>query len=106
MAEIVKSTLVYGNDFTYEHLPKTRDLACITATLRAMYKAMTGADPVVKYHYTPPVEPPEPPQPPEPPVPPTPPEPNKSCYQKYIANRPLSKWQIGKFLSCLMGGRK
>jgi len=70
MAEIVKSTLVYANDFTYEHLPKTRDLACITATLRAMYKAMYGKDPVEKYHYEPPVEPPEPPLPYEPPVPP------------------------------------
>ena len=65
-------TLKYGNDFTYEHLPKTEDLACITATLKAMYKAMTGKDPVEKYHYTPPVEPPEPPPPPPPPEPPAP----------------------------------
>jgi hypothetical protein len=75
MAEIVKLTLRYSNDFTYEHLPKTRDLACITATLRAMYKAMTGAAPVAKYTYTPPVEPPDPPEPPEPPQPPVPPVP-------------------------------
>ena len=74
-AEVVKMTLKYGNDFTYEHLPKTEDLACITATVKAIYKAVYGKDPVEKYHYTPPVEPPEPPQPPEPPVPPTPPVP-------------------------------
>jgi len=73
-------TLKYGNDFTYEHLPKTEDLACITATVKAMYKAMTGKDPVAKYHYTPPVEPPEPPVPPEPdpPLPPEPPVPPHS----------------------------
>jgi len=68
-------TLKYGNDFTYEHLPKTKDLACITATVKAIYKAAYGKDPVEKYHYTPPVEPPDPPEPPEPPQPPVPPVP-------------------------------
>ena len=73
MAEIVGITMKYSNDFTYEHLPKTKDIVCITATLKAMYKAMTGKDPVPKYTYTPP----EPPEPPEPPAPPTPSTPEK-----------------------------
>lgn len=57
MAEIVQITMAYANDFTYEHLPKTKDLVCITATLRAMYRAMTGKDPETKYHYEPPPPP-------------------------------------------------
>ena len=62
MAEIVKATMDYGNNFTYEHLPKTRDTACIVKTLKAMYRAChNGLDPMEKYHY-------EPPEPPEPPV--------------------------------------
>jgi hypothetical protein len=71
-AEVVKMTLKYGNDFTYEHLPKTEDLACITATVKAIYKAVYGKDPVEKYHYEPPV-PPEPPAPEPEPDPPSPP---------------------------------
>ena len=59
MAEIVKATMIYKNDFTYEHLPKTESWPCIAATLRAMYKEMAGAEPTVKYHYDPPVVPPE-----------------------------------------------
>lgn len=100
MAEIVKSTLQYANDFTYEHLPKTKDIVCITATLRAMYKAMTGKDPIEKYHY----EPPAPPAPEPGPWPTPEPEP-KSCYEKYIANRPMRLWQVGKFLSCWLWGK-
>jgi len=48
------------------------------------------------------VEPtPPPPEPPEPPPPPPPPE--KSCYKKFIADRPFWKWQLGKFIACLVG---
>ena len=50
-----------------------------------------------------PIPTPEPPMPPTPPQPPAPPEPTpeKSCYEKYIADRPMSKWQVWKFLKCL-----
>lgn len=59
MAEIVKATMIYKNDFTYEHLPKTESWPCIAATLRAMYREMAGQEPAVKYHYTSPIVPPE-----------------------------------------------
>ena len=98
MAEIVKSTLVYANDFTYEHLPKTRDLACITATLRAMYKAVYGKDPVEKYHYDPPV-------PPEPPEPPTPPPVDCKC-SYWLEKGGDGKRDWTRWFKCLFGGEK
>ena len=86
MAEIVKDSLQYKNDMIYEHLPKTRDIACVTATLRAMYKEMEGEEPEEKYHYDPPV----PPDPPEPPPPPTPPA------QK------LNPWIVGAIIAAAL----
>ena len=41
---------------------------------------------------------------PEPPTPPTPIE--QSCHEKYIANRPVKKWQIGRWILCKLGIRK
>jgi hypothetical protein len=71
MAETVGLTLRYSNDFSYEHLPKTKDIVCITATLSAMYKVLAGKDSVPKYTYTSPPAPEPTPEPePEPgPVP-------------------------------------
>jgi hypothetical protein len=93
-----------------EHCPQTSDPECLSLTFQSISKAVkecTGTNPenLGKFPYHPP-EPPDPPDPPEPPEPPEPPAPTKTCYQKFIANRPLSKWQIGKFLSCLLGGKK
>jgi len=51
-AAIVKATKGYGNDFTYEHLPKGGNLACQIQTLKAIYKALNGVNPIEKYHYT------------------------------------------------------
>jgi len=31
------------------------------------------------------------------------PPPEKSCWQKYIAGRPVRKWQLGRFIACLFG---
>ena len=45
--------------------------------------------------------PPEPPEPPEPEPPPPPPEPEKSCYEKFIAHRPVRKWRLWDFLKCI-----
>jgi hypothetical protein len=39
---------------------------------------------------------PIPPDPPDPPVPPVP----KSCYEKYIKDRPIRKWQVGRYILC------
>jgi len=39
-AEIVKITKLYGNDFTYEMLPKTTDINCITAKIKAISTAL------------------------------------------------------------------
>jgi hypothetical protein len=48
-AEIVKMTMGMKNDFTYEHLPQGPDLACQVATIKAIYRAIYGVDPVAKY---------------------------------------------------------
>jgi hypothetical protein len=144
MVEIIMATKGYGNDITWEHLPKTEDMICILNTLRAMFKALFGKEPTAKYHYEPPPpteyvmvvictgtnllpnlycpntaqvkflkgteptlvctlhkEPVDPPEPPQPPTPPT-----QSCVDKYIKNRPLSKWQIGKWFKCWFFGVK
>ncbi len=99
--KLARLTMQYRNDFAYEHLPQSADMACQAATLKAIYHAIHGVYPPEKWHYEPPV-PPEPP-PPEPPEPPLPPEPKLSCYEKYIKDRPVSKWQLGKFIKCLFG---
>ncbi len=47
-------------------------------------------------------QPPGPEPEPEPePEPPTPPD--ESCWEKYMADRPVSKWQLGKFIKCILG---
>jgi hypothetical protein len=82
----------------YEHLPKTRDIECITATLRAMYKAMTGEWPEEKYHY----DPPEPPIPPDPPIPP---EPDCKC-SYWLEKSGDGKRDWARWFKCLFGGPK
>jgi hypothetical protein len=42
-AEIVKATKGYGNDFTYEHLPKGTNDVCQVATIKAIHKAIYGS---------------------------------------------------------------
>jgi hypothetical protein len=39
-AEIMKITKLYGNDFTIEILPKTTDINCITAKIKAISTAL------------------------------------------------------------------
>ncbi len=105
MAEIIALCKPYANDISFEHLPKTKDLECIQATLRAMYMAMTGATPVEKWHYEEPAPVPEPqPEPipgplPEPPALPT-------CVEKYIKNRSVRHWQFGRYLLCKLGVKR
>jgi hypothetical protein len=48
-AEMVKITMAFKNDFTYEHLPQSANLACQVKTLKAIYKAIYGTNPVAKY---------------------------------------------------------
>lgn len=88
------------------------DLADL-APLTAMAKELGLSIP------TPPKPKPEPKPEPEPtpepdPVPAPDPEPepepepipeHKSCYQKYISGRPIRLWKVGRFLSCLLGGK-
>jgi hypothetical protein len=40
-AEIAKITMAMGNDFCYEVLPKTTDINCITAKIKAISKVLT-----------------------------------------------------------------
>ena len=75
--QIVKLACQYANDFVFEHLPQSSDLACQTNTLKEIYRAIHGEYPTEKYHYDPPI-PPTPPEP-EPPEP-EPPEPEKSWW--------------------------
>jgi hypothetical protein len=97
--KIVKLAIGFGNDFVFEHVPQSANLICQAKTLKSIYRTIHGVDPEEKWHY----EPPAPPEP-EPPTPPSPPPMPKSCYEKYIKNRPISKWQVGAFLRCLFGG--
>jgi len=97
MAEIVTSTKSYGNDITWEHLPKTEDMACILNTLKAMFKALFGKEPTAKYHYTPPVEPPEPPEPPAP---------QCSCALWLDTEGGTRKKDWWRWLRCIFGGPK
>jgi hypothetical protein len=129
---MVKTALAYRNSFVFEHLPKGGDVDCQKATIKEIYRALYGKDPEEKWHYEPPSPPPplvkrkicassglapgpycpaviEISVPEGTPAFPlcaehtAPPEP-KSCYEKYIKGRPISKWQVGAFLRCLLGG--
>jgi hypothetical protein len=102
------------------HCPQTLDVPCLVKTIDAInaaYKETIGNGKDLenrgRVHYEPPIppEPPKPPKPPDPPLPPIPPEPPappmpepKTCYQKYIAHRPMRLWQVSKFFKCLFGG--
>lgn len=129
---IVAESKYYGNSFVFEHLPKGGDVACQKATMKAIYRALNGKDPEEKWHYEPPSPPPplvkrkicassglapgpycptvvEISVPEGTPAFPlcaehTSPTEPKSCYEKYIKGRPISKWQLGAFLRCLFGG--
>jgi len=100
-AEIVKIALKYENDFTFEHLPQDESpagLPCQVKTLKAIYKAVYGKDPVEKYHYDPPV-------PPEPPEPPTPPPVDCKC-SYWLEKGGDGKRDWTRWFKCLFGGEK
>jgi len=60
MGEAGKILSEFVNDIIVEHVPKAaKDLACQTKTLKTIYRALFGKDPVEKWHYEPP--PPGPP---------------------------------------------
>jgi hypothetical protein len=129
---IVEIARGYSNNFVFEHLPKGGDVACQKATVTAIYRALNDKDPEEKWHYEPPPPPPAyikrkicasshltpgpycpavieiefPAGSPEPPLctEHTAPPAEASCYERFIAGRPIWKWQIGAFLRCLLGG--
>jgi hypothetical protein len=97
----VKIALKNGNDFTFEHLPQDESpagLPCQVKTLKAIYKAVYGKDPVEKYHYDPPV-------PPEPPEPPTPPPVDCKC-SYWLEKGGDGKRDWTRWFKCLFGGEK
>jgi hypothetical protein len=129
-AEMIKRALTYKNQFIFEHLPKGGDPACQQKILAAIFKALYAVEPEEKYHYEPPpptetrivcidslrrptpyclrtktIQVPVGSQDPglcDIHTSPPPPE-SKSCFDKYIAGRPISKWQIRRFIACLFG---
>jgi len=94
--------------FGFEYLPKAVNKdecsAKGVAAISEEYMAKWGELPENYGNYPDDwVEPIPPPIPPAPPEPPTPPISEKSCYKKFIADRPFWKWQLGKFIACLFG---
>jgi len=86
--------------YGYEHIPKAEnnDL-CSAMSIRAIseaYQDRFAALPENFGQYPMDWVEPKPPAPPEP-------LPEQSCAERYIKNRPIWKWQVGKFIKCWLG---